>query len=104
MERLEAEAKDSEEESSSGITKHFVRRNTKSPNAMKFCLQPTSERSNTIPASKTLDDCINIVDPKSVLTVPTANSRFSPRKFDEHHTVGLLCHLTCISKLLNTRE
>ncbi|KAG6593231.1 BRCT domain-containing protein, partial [Cucurbita argyrosperma subsp. sororia] len=62
--------------------KHFVRRNRKSPNAMKFCLQSTSERSNTIPASKTLDDCINIVDPKSVLTVPTANSKFSPRKFD----------------------
>ncbi|XP_022150128.1 BRCT domain-containing protein At4g02110 isoform X2 [Momordica charantia] len=90
METFEAEAKDSEDESDSGITKHFARRNTKSPNTMKFGLHSTSELSNTSPAAKTLDDRANIVDPKSMSTVPTTYSKFIPSgKFDKHDAIGV---------------
>ncbi|KAA0046685.1 BRCT domain-containing protein [Cucumis melo var. makuwa] len=90
MEMLEAEAKDSEEESNSGITKQklFARRNTKSPDNIKFGLHSTSEISNTVSASKTLDERTNFTDTKSMLTVPTTNTEFIPSgKYDKHDAV-----------------
>lgn len=88
MEMFEAEAKDSEEESNGGITKHFVKRNTKSPNTMNSGLHSTTEISDTLPASKTLDKRPNIVDPKSMLTVPSTNSKsIHSGKFDKHDSV-----------------
>lgn len=93
MEMLEAEAKDSEEESNSSITKHFARRNTKSPENMKFGLHSTSEISNTLPASKTFDGRTNIADTESIQTVPTTDTKFIPSgKFDKHDVVeGPIC-------------
>ncbi|XP_011659390.1 BRCT domain-containing protein At4g02110 isoform X2 [Cucumis sativus] len=93
MEMLEAEAKDSEEESNSGITKHFAMRNTKSPDKMKFGLHSTSVISNTVPASKTLDERTSFSDTKSMLTVPTTNTEFIPSgKFDKYDEVrGPIC-------------
>ncbi|XP_038899492.1 BRCT domain-containing protein At4g02110 isoform X2 [Benincasa hispida] len=93
MEMLEAEAKDSEEESNSSITKHFARRSTKSPDNMKFGLHSTSEISNTLPASKPMDGRTNFAETKSMLTVPTTNTKYSPSgKFDRHDAVrGPIC-------------
>ncbi|XP_023548771.1 BRCT domain-containing protein At4g02110 isoform X1 [Cucurbita pepo subsp. pepo] len=89
MEMFEAEAKDSEEESNSDITKHSAKRNTKSPDNMKFGLHSTSGIPNTLPASRTLDDRTNIADTKIMLTVPTTDTKFSPSgKFDKHGAVG----------------